>query len=161
MPSKEQLAIYLNDHLAGSAAGRDLADKIARKHEGRPAGPTLAQLAREISEDQEALAELMRRLEIGQSRIKVAAGSLAERASRLVFELGVEGDSDLNQFLELESLLLGVNGKRALWQALRAVAATRSDWPGVDLDRLLARADSQIQRLSRLHLEAAVASLGG
>ena len=36
MFADDSLAIYLNDHLAGSAAGRDLADKIRSKNSGTP-----------------------------------------------------------------------------------------------------------------------------
>lgn len=59
------LSIYLNDHLAGATVGRELARRMAGSNRDNDYGPFLAQLAREVDEDREALLELMRALEIG------------------------------------------------------------------------------------------------
>ena len=37
MPSNDLLGIYLNDHLAGSAAGLELAEKLRDKNQGTEA----------------------------------------------------------------------------------------------------------------------------
>ncbi|MEU2631719.1 hypothetical protein ABZ641_32635, partial [Kitasatospora sp. NPDC007106] len=50
------LAIYLNDHLAGSYGGTALARRIARTHPAGPDAPDLRTMAREIAEDRDELA---------------------------------------------------------------------------------------------------------
>jgi hypothetical protein len=55
------LSIYLNDHLAGSVVGAQLVRRAAQSNEKTSYGESLARLAQEISEDREALEELMRR----------------------------------------------------------------------------------------------------
>ncbi|MDQ6899596.1 MAG: hypothetical protein M3072_08825 [Candidatus Dormibacteraeota bacterium] len=161
MPSNEQIGIYLNDHLGGSVAGRDLAESIRKQHEGTALGEAMAPIVREIEEDQEKLSTFMRQLGVGESKVKVVAGSTLQKLSSLVFELGVEGDSPLNRFLEVEALLMGVNGKRELWLALQEAAAHRPDWPELDLRALIERADKQLQELERHRLQLAVAAFAG
>ena len=45
MAASDQLATYLNDHLAGAMAGRDLAQKIADTNQGTPMGSSMAEVA--------------------------------------------------------------------------------------------------------------------
>ena len=42
MPSDEPLGTYLNDHLAGAAAGVELAEKLGANYEGTPLGTAVA-----------------------------------------------------------------------------------------------------------------------
>ncbi len=158
MPSNKQIGIYLNDHLGGSVAGRDLAESIRKQHEGTALGEAMAPIVREIEEDQETLSTFMRQLGVSESKVKVVAGSTLQKLTSLVFELGVQGDSPLNRFLEVETLLLGVNGKRELWLGLREAAAHRPDWPELDFGTLIERAEKQLQELERHRLQLAVAA---
>ena len=66
MSAGESLAIYLNDHLAGSAAGRDLAEKIRSKNSGTPLGSFMDDLVHQIEEDRDTLADLIRKLQVEQ-----------------------------------------------------------------------------------------------
>ena len=61
MDTDKLLGIYLNDHLAGSAAGSSLARRIEQNQHG-PAKDVAAQLARQVEEDREMLKALMSRL---------------------------------------------------------------------------------------------------
>ena len=51
MASDEQLGVYLNDHLAGSAAGIELAGKLRDNHQGTELGNLMAALHRDISQE--------------------------------------------------------------------------------------------------------------
>ena len=54
MASDEALAAYLNDHLAGAAAGIELAEKLRGNNQGTELGQVMATLHADISEDREA-----------------------------------------------------------------------------------------------------------
>ena len=58
------LDVYLNDHLAGSRMGLDLARWIESHAEGTPLGELMASIADEIEHDRETLERLMERLDI-------------------------------------------------------------------------------------------------
>jgi hypothetical protein len=59
----------------------------------------------------------------------------------------------------LEFVALGIDGKLALWQALRAAAEVASALRGIDYERLARRAIDQRQRVETLRLSAAKAAL--
>jgi hypothetical protein len=127
------LATYLNDHLAGEVASSELARRISRTR------PELRALADEIESDREELLDVMRGYGVEPRQHKAAIGWLSEKAGRLKLNGRLLSRSPLSDVLELEGLLLAVEGKAALWRTLRAL-------PGADterLDRLLRRAEGQ------------------
>ena len=134
--------IYLQDHLAGSTAGVNLARRVAKSHEGTSAGRSLALVASEIEADREELQRLMSQLGVHGSRVKNAGAWLTERLDRLKPNGRMRGEPLMQRLHELETLSLGIAGKLALWEALReAPEATAST--GIDLERLEERARSQ------------------
>jgi hypothetical protein len=144
---EDDLSVYLNDHLAGATAGVKLAQ--------RAVGGTIAA---EIDEDRSALIGVMDRLDVRQDPAKVALGWAAVQAARLRFAAERLGHAPLGRLEEIEALALGVEGKLALWQALRKTLGADPRLDGVDLDELVARARSQRQRLERLRMRAADAA---
>ena len=62
----DYLAIYLNDHLAGSTVGVQLARRLAGRND-RYAEPLRAN-AQDIEEDRRTLEQLMARLEVARRR---------------------------------------------------------------------------------------------
>jgi hypothetical protein len=146
--ASKYLATYLNDHLAGSTIGLELARRAASENEGTPLGGLLSAIAEEIAEDRRALEELMDTLFVSTDHKKIAVAWLAEKAGRLKPNAQVLGYSPLSPLVELEALLLGIEGKRLMWRALRAVAEEH----GLDaarLDELAKRARRQRDRLER------------
>jgi hypothetical protein len=150
------LPIYLNDHLAGSTGAPELARRARSANRGSPFEAAFERLAAEIEEDREVLLDVMRRLGVSRDPVKEWAGWLAEKAGRLKLNGRLTGYSPLSRVLELELLALGVEGKRALWRALREVAAGDARLDGVDLTALLRRAERQ-RRLVEQHRVRAVA----
>src|SRR5918997_5577154 len=73
------LGIYLNDHLAGSVVGVELAKRAAASNEGTPLGDFLAELAADIEADREALKAIMEHLGAGENRVKVPIAWTAEK----------------------------------------------------------------------------------
>ena len=152
------LAIYLNDHLAGSTAGVELARRLRGSNEDDPEfGPALAEICAEIEADRETLKAVMDRLGVGQSRLKPLAAVLAERLGRLKLNGRLRGYSPLSRLDELELLQIGVAGKRRLWRALEHTHA--GDLPDFELGALAERATEQLRRLEALHLKAAALAL--
>ena len=152
---KGLLGIYLNDHLAGSTVGCQLARRALGSNEGTPYGEPLERIAREIAEDRDALIDLMKRLGVRRDPLKQAAGYAAEKAGRLKPNGRLFSYSPLSRVVELEGLYLGVSGKRSLWRTLRALAAEEAQLALADYDALTARADGQLRTLDRLRTRAA------
>ena len=158
MVALSKLAIYLNDHHAASVGAVQLAGRAAQSNRGTPSGEVLAALASEIEEDRQALRLIMQRLGIRVDPAKAALAWGAEKFGRFKLNGQLTGYSPLSRLEELEILALGVEGKLAMWQALRHAAV-----PGVpeaELEPLIKRARSQRLRLERHRLDAAVEALG-
>src|SRR5215213_6394981 len=116
------LPIYLNDHLAGATAGRELARRALRENRGTDYQALLGPLADEIDEDRRTLLEAMARLSIPPSKTKTAAAWTAEKLGRLKPNGQLRGYSPLSRLLELEALAGGIENKRRLWLALDRLA---------------------------------------
>ncbi len=153
------LAIYLNDHLAGSTAGVELARRARGSNEGTELGEFLATLAAEIEEDRDTLQEVMEAVSAGRDRLKVTGGWAGEKLGRLKLNGSLLSYSPLSRVVELEGLRLGVEGKACLWRMLRELADPRLS--GFDFDALIARAERQRDELERRRLEAGRIALAG
>ncbi|MEV7443130.1 hypothetical protein AB0O22_18635 [Streptomyces sp. NPDC091204] len=149
-PGPSFLTVYLNDHLVGSGAGVRLAGRIAKRHRHMEAGPDLARIADQVEEDQQSLRGIMRDLDVPVRRVHEFVGRIGETAGRLKPNGRLVRRSPLSDVVELEAMLLGVEGKAACWRALRELAATDDRLDAPDLDRLLARADAQVRTLDGL-----------
>lgn len=153
-----RLAIYLNDHLAGSTLGLELAKRAAGSNEESSYGAALAALTIEIEEDRDALLRLIEHLGFREDHLKVTGGWIAEKLGRLKLNGSLLEYSPLSRLIELEGLYLGVTGKLSLWENLRASLGDRVG--DVDLAELAARADSQRTSLGDLRTQAAAEALG-
>jgi hypothetical protein len=153
------LAIYLNDHLAGSVVGVELSRRARASNEGSRLGRVLEEVGAEIEADRRTLRELMDRLQVPPDRVKPGAAWLAEKLGRLKPNGQLRGYSPLSRVVELEGLCAGVAGKRQLWSAMgRTFGGTL---PGFDFDALLARAEGQQARLEACRLDAVATAFGG
>jgi hypothetical protein len=154
------LGIYLNDHLAGSTSGLELVRRTARAHADTAAGPPLRRLAGEIAEDRRTLLAIMRTLRVPVRRYKVLGGWVAEKVARLKPNGRLRRRSPLSSVIELESLLLGIEGKRACWRVLRRQAQVDRRLDPAQLDDLTARAERQAETVEGLRIEAAAEAFG-
>jgi hypothetical protein len=155
MASDELLGVYLNDHLAGAAAGLELAAKLRDNNQGTELGEAMAALHRDIEQDRATLEALMGRLEVERHPVKQAAGWLVEKLSRVRLNPALTGSADLTRLLETEALSLGIEGKLAMWLTLKEVAGDDQRLAAEDLDRLIERARGQRRALEPHRLAAA------
>jgi hypothetical protein len=153
------LATYLNDHLAGATAGRELARRAAANNHGSPLGQFLSVLAQEVDEDRDALLALMAELQISTDRVKVLGGWAAEKLARLKPNGRLLSYSPLSRLLEIEGLLLGVRGKLALWQALEVIQPHEPGLATTDLAALAQRAERQLSELEQRRREVVSGAL--
>ena len=151
--------VYLNDHLGGAMLGSDLAEQISERSEGTPLGEVMSKLAAEIEEDRETLLRLMDQMGTSRNPIKQVGGWMAEKASRVKFSGAGSGEPDHGLFMALESLRLGVAGKKCLWLALDQISEQYEPLASLDLARLIERAASQEETLERERLAVGTRAL--
>jgi len=123
--------------------------RVARRVASRDGG--LKGVADEVAEDLRTLERLMQRLSVQPNRAKDAIALAAERLSRLKLNGRILSRSPLSDVVELETLVVGITGKEALWESLRQVPSVTGD----ELDRLLERAAEQKRRVEDARKNAA------
>lgn len=160
MSDDRYLHIYLNDHAAGQAAGRQLTRRALANNRGTPLGDYLERFLAEIEEEAGILDDAMRRVGAQVDPLKQAAAWLAERIGRLKLNGQLLGYSDLSRLEEVEGLCLGVDGRLSLWRALGELADSDARLAPVDFDALTRRARTQRRRLERFRVEAATQAFG-
>lgn len=153
----EPLAVYLHDHLAGSAFAIDLVDSLREHYAGDPLGEFASGLLVQIKQDKDVLQGIADKMGKGSSDAKQAAAWLAEKVTR--FKLSHDDAKGLGTFEALEALELGILGKLALWRALEVIAETDERLKGVDLEVLIARAQRQHAQVSEYRLLTARSAL--
>jgi hypothetical protein len=156
--SRNALSAYLNDHLAGSVMGIELAERTVRENEGDPFAVRLGRVLEEIREDQAVLKGVIDRVGAAENPLKKAGAWLAEKAARVKLG-GTDEPGELSRLEVLEALTTGIHGKRALWRALRVVAPPYEELRGLDFDLLERRAIDQHDVVEEMRLEAARAAL--
>jgi hypothetical protein len=154
--NSEHLSVYLNDHLAGASAALELLSALEK-------APGLKEwsvrLREEITEDRRALENLMAALHIDQSAIRQTLGKVTGMFGALKTRVEDPSAGDLRRLELLETLSLGIEGKKSLWMTLQTVSAGNSGFPALDFDRLIARAIEQRQEAETQRLQAAKAAL--
>ena len=153
---------YLNDHLAGAAAGIQLAERCRDRDPESELGHMLQVLLLEIQNDRDVLERVIRVLGGSPDTIKRGAALGAERISSLRMSLPMvgPGSRESARLEEIEVLSLGIEGKRLMWAALAQLSSTDerlSEFPFPDLKR---QARSQRDRLERFRLRLAAQALG-
>jgi hypothetical protein len=115
-------------------------------------------LHHDISEDRDTLASLLDKLELDRHPVKEAAGWMLEKVSRLRLNPALTGSTELTRLMETEALSLGIEGKLAMWLALKEAAAADPRLAATDYDRLIERARGQCRALEPHRLAAAAAA---
>jgi hypothetical protein len=157
-PPDDLLRIYLEDHLTGATAGRELAHRALLSNRGTPYEAGLRQLAREIEQELTDLRRIIAHRGGGWPvvpAVKLAVAFAAERLGRLKLNGQLRGYSPLSRLVELEALAAGVQGKRSLWWSLQALEGPDALPDDVDFEQLVEQADAQLAMLVELRDRAA------
>ena len=157
------LAVYLNDHLAGSAAGLRLAKRCLERERETELGRQLDELVDEIEEDRDVLERVMTRVGATPNPLKQAAANGAALLTLLRNRLPVlgAGTGEVSRLEEIELLSLGIEGKRLLWRALGVLAKTDGRLKEFEFVTLESKARAQRDRLESVRLELASDAFGG
>jgi hypothetical protein len=153
--SKQDLTIYLNDHLAGSVGALELVDHLIETYRGKPLEQFFKDLRDEIDADQGTLEKLIETLGAKESAMRKAGAWVAEKLSRAKIRLSDSQEGQMGLLHALEGLVLGITGKRGLWDALAAAAETMPELRELDYARLENRAIEQRDRIEAKRLEVA------
>jgi len=155
--SKEHLSTYLNDHLAGATVAIEILDHLEK--EATDLAPVLSNTKAEIQEDRMQLVQLMKQLGISESRLRKAGRWFSEQVAEAKFEVDDQEGGPLQRLERLEMLVLGIEGKLALWRALEAASATNPQFSSLDYPRLTQRAMEQRDRMDLLRIQTAQSAL--
>jgi hypothetical protein len=153
------LGVYLNDHLAGATAALKMLDTLAA-HDDVELRDFAATLRQAISQDRDQLARLMENASIEIGTARRAVGWITEMGAELKLTVDDPTDGRLKTFELLEMLALGIDGKRALWAALRIVS-TEVPSLRADYSTLAHRADEQRTAVESRRLECAAKAFSG
>ena len=161
LDSDPALSAYLNDHLAGSAAGVQLAKRCSEAHQGSDLGQYLVDLVGEIQEDRRVLERVMTQVGAQSNPVKQAGALGAEYLTRLKHLTPVLGSgSTVARLEEIELLSLGIEGKRLLWGLLDELSGSDDRLQAFDFTALGERAQTQRDGLEPFRIQLGVAACG-
>ena len=150
----KHLTNYLKDHFAGSLAAVELLDHLISSHRGKIHEQFFIRLRDEVVEDQDVLSGLLRDLHADPGAVRNTTAFLSEKLARIKLLLEDPSGGQLARLEKLEALALGIDGKRALWRSLLAVAEIPA-LQKVDFAKLDQRAEDQRKRVEDRRIEAA------
>ncbi len=154
MNIKENLNIYLHDHMAGATGALELLGHLVSVAPSLSQQVQLSKLKDSIETDYDVLVEMAEHLGIEENGLKKAVAWMGEKIARLKLSFANDG-SALGMFQSLEVLALGITGKRALWEALKATTPLcLSNFP-FDFEDLKLRSDAQLQVVETMRIAAA------
>ena len=157
--SNKYLAIYLNDHLAGATTALQLLQHLQSASLAPHLQSFFADLHTDVASDRQELETFMAGLPVSESLPRKAAGWLAEQVAELKLRIDDPAGGDLRLLESLDVLAVGIEGKRALWNALSVAAQDSPGLRGLDYERLRQRAEEQRSRVEQARLECARAAL--
>ena len=96
--------------MAGSVVAIELLERLEAARTDMTT--TLAQVRADIEADRAELPEIMRRLQIAESRPRKVTGWIAEKFSQIKLRLDDPAGGPLRLFESLELVALGIQGKR-------------------------------------------------
>jgi hypothetical protein len=151
----DNLATYLNDHLAGSVAALNMIDHLIETFEKKPLAQFFRDLRGEIAADQADLQWLIEKLDKEHNAIRKAGAWVAEKLSRAKIHPGESPEGQMGLYLAFEGLVLGITGKLVLWRGLEAAVVGAPELRGLDYAELQVRAKEQRDRVEAKRLELA------
>jgi hypothetical protein len=156
--SRKYLTTYLRDYLSASVGALDIVEYLEKRFPDLR--PQLVQLRAHIETDRQELQALMDRLGIPQSRLRKVGGWIAEKVTEIKLTADDPDRGALRQLEGLEALALGIDGKLAMWWALKAASELTPALRGVDYEHLVQRAIDQRNSIEILRRRAARSALG-
>ena len=136
-------------------AALELLNHLILVNAGTPGGDLFVQLRQEITQDQAVLRDLLEQLDFKQSPMRQTVAWFSEKFARVKLMVEDRTGDQLARLETLEALALGIEGKRALWSALKVVAERAPALRSLDFRSLEQRAREQRERVEAVRLDAA------
>jgi hypothetical protein len=155
---RNDLEIYLRDHYAGAVSALELLDHMVSAHSDDSLGKFFEHLRAEIKADHQQLQNLIEALGFKESSLRNTGAWLAEKLGRAKVGFTAGEDARLRLLQSLETLSLGITGKKLLWRALIAAQDSSGVLQRTDLAHLEARAVEQAEKVETQRLAAAKAA---
>lgn len=149
---------YMRTHLAGSTAGVDLFDRAA-KGLPEPASSIIRRIHGELVEERIALRQMIDALGFHENPVFNALTRAGERIARLKPNGALLHRTPKTDLVELEAMVIALNGKLAGWESLLAIVDDEPRLDRAELEALAAQAREQIATVRELHRAAAARSL--
>jgi len=128
-------------------------DRLPDRHlRGKPLAQFFRDLRTEIAADQTKLQALVEKFDKEHDAIRKAGAWITEKLSRAKIRPGESRDGEMGLYLALESLVLGITGKCALWRGLEIAAGVVPELHGLDYAQLQERAREQCDRVETKRL---------
>ena len=154
----DALRTYVGDHLAGSRAGTETAQRCADGSEGE-LETYLRRFLDELAEEAAVLRTTLDRLEISAPLTRQAV-TKAGAVVNVVREMMPGSYQPVNRLEDLEALCVGVWGKRLLWSTLIRAAAADDRLADLAYAELAEQAERQERELLSWRDRAAAEALG-
>ncbi len=155
MSAQYHLPTYINDHLAESVAGIELARRCLSNNKGTELGDFLEKLISILEKEQALLKEVLAGLGESESSMKKSAAWIAEKFGRLKLNDSIFSYSDLSRVHELEFLVMGLQGQSRMWRVLEAFCSDDSNFQGLDFKSAAETAEAMLAETAQHHFEAA------
>ena len=147
------LRAYLADHLIGSDVGLRTARRLHRQAEGDLQDFTQDLITR-IPEEQRVLREVMKAAGRAVEPVSVVAAAFGAATSLGVWVRRALPEPVPSTLEDVEALIVGVRGKRLLWETMSRIAAADPRFDRWPFTRLAAEAEAQERRLVQFHHDA-------
>lgn len=148
------LKTLIDDHLGGAVAAIKLAKEWQEHHAGSDVAATFATVIPQIEEDKALLEKMLGAIGAKPSTTKQVMGWFGEQFIDARLKAVDARDSAAGLVFMLETLLMGIHGKRLLWEALQAIQPDVPALAGYDFAHLIQRADQQHASLDAHHAAA-------
>jgi len=157
--ARPTLNTYLNDHLSGATAAIEIIRHLSEQDDDQELTMFASDLKAKIEDDKKILVRLIDQTGVGRGWIKVLLAWCAGVLSKL--KLGPKFAGKLGTFEALETLSIGVWGKRALWRALQRLKESGDTTMNeFKFDQLISQAESQFQDVETWRMNYCQRALG-
>lgn len=154
------LGYYLNNHIAGSVAGIELVKQMVNENRGSELAHFLEKLKVELEEDQEMVRRMLKAIDQKESYTKELGAWLLEKLAVAPIA-GITQSPYLRRVVELEAILLGSQGRIAMWTMLEKLFQADPRLTFADFTALRERAQRQARELDSFREAAAAAAFQG
>lgn len=154
---RTRLARYLDDHLAGAFAASQMVETILTSDLPPEQWKNwFRSFLIDLREDRAEVMRVQHALGLKGNRLKHLSGRVSGLVSRVGVAEGLGKYTPFSLFLQLESLSLGIEGKRILWLALHELAGSDLRLMDVDFEALEKRAAHQRRTVEKFRRQAAL-----